>query len=514
MEQQKKNIDWVLLIFLLLFTNQAIFSVKILGLVLVYLLRPNLKFGLNKGRMPLFIPILLMLSSINFVFFTRDFSSEYLVAFIAGNLLWVFSFLSFHQVKFSIERYGTGTAHRTLKAFIILHFLFCIGQLVRIMFITGRMNPYDIALDFPYGMSAGDNVFGVLLENSLYNVTISTFLTIYFIFKKNWLHAILASLCAVLVFSNFGTIIFVFVLACMLATGIFNSLSGNRVEWIKRLSPPGNFVLYIPMFWILVMVTYVTVSPENTSYLVDKVKAKIFSIEVSGKNNYARMIADQSIDTNAFTMSSSELMAQKLVQYKEEDAGYFSTVIEKADKVEGIKKVDIMRQMTNSYVLKLQGKTLAVLETKEYLRSSPVKLMFGAGTTRFSSHIAQKMAGFDSSRLFMNILPKFRSQEYEENHMLLIEERIKSKKEYYSTANFPDSFYNQIFGEYGLLGALSFLLFYIGYFARKAKMLTYGFWLFLVLLPFAHLSYIFDTMCVMPFFELLMLIDIQKEETA
>lgn len=512
MDNQKKNIDWVLLLFLLLFTNQAIFSLKIFGLILVYVLRPNFNFGLAKGRMPKFIPYLLLLSLVNALFFVRDFSKEYIVAFIAGNMLWIFSFLSFHQVKLSIEKKGVASSHKTLKLFIILHFLFCIGQLVHIMMITHRLNPY-VGLEFPYGMSTGDNVFGTFMENSLYNVTVSGFLTIYFIFKRNWFHAVLASMCVILVFSNFGTIVFVSTLLGLFFTGTLNAMLGGKNKWIARLSPPGYFALYIPFFIALVATTYVTVSPENTEYLVDKIKAKIFSIEVAGKNNYRTLISDQKIDPDAFTMSPEDFMKKKQSQYKQEDKVAFTNATRETETATKVKdKISIMREMTNAYVLKLQGKTLSVLETAQYLKSSPQKMLFGAGTTRFSSHIAQKMAGYDSSRLFMEILPKFFSPEYEQNHMLLIQERIKSKKEYYSTANFPDSFYNQIFGEYGLLGAALFLFFYVGYFFKKVQRWSYGFWLFLILLPFAHLSYIFDTMCVMPFFEWLMLIDLETEK--
>lgn len=507
MENKQKNIDWVLLMFLLLFTNQAMFSVKILGLVLVYIVRPNFKFGITKGRVPLFIPLLLVLSIINYLLFIRDFSTEYTIAFIAGNMLWIFSFLSFHQIKLSVERYGAITAHKTLKLFIIVHFLFCIGQLVRIMFLTGQVNPY-VGLAFPYGMSTGDNVFGTFMENSLYNVTVSGFLAIYFLFKRNWFHAMLASICVILVFSNFGTIVFTSVLLGLFATGTIYALTNDKMPWLKKIAPPGNFALYIPAYIFLIIFLYVTVSPDNADYFVAKVKNKIFSIEVEGKNNYKGMISDQKVYPEAFTMTASEYQALKT---KEKDKVSFAIATKQSEISDKASRISIMRDMTKTYVLKLQGKTLAVLETMQYLKSSPVHMFFGAGTTRFSSHIAQKMAGYDSSRLFMHILPRFASPEYKENHVLLIEERIKSDKEYYSTANFPDSFYNQIFGEYGILGAILFVFFYIGYFLKRIHKLTYGLWLFVILLPFAHLSYIFDTMCVMPFLEWLLLIDLEND---
>jgi hypothetical protein len=176
-----------------------------------------------------------------------------------------------------------------------------------------------------------------------------------------------------------------------------------------------------------------------------------------------------------------------------------------------VEQVDVKLALTESYINKLQGKNLSVLETVAYLKSSGSAMLFGAGTTRFSSLIAQKMSGYDSSRIFMNVLPHYVSKPYSENHMLLIKVRNESEdKALYSTANWPDSLYNQLFGEYGLIGALLFLVFYLGYFAKYIGRWSYGLWIIVVLLPFAHLNYVFDTLCVMPFFELLMFADIDE----
>lgn len=512
MDSDKKILktDWVLLLCLLLFTNQAMFSLKIVGIVLIYILRPNFKFGFFKGRVPKFFFLIMLLALFNWLFLIRDFTLPYLVAFIAGNTLWMLSFLSFHQLKLSIERYGVATADRTLRLFVVVHFLFCVGQLVRIMFITGQLNPY-VGLPFPYGMSTGDNIFGAFMENSLYNVTVSTFLTIYFIYRKKLLYALLAASCVIFVFSNFGSIVFTGIMVGLFLAGIINAITGKKYVFFKKISPPGNFALYIPFFLGFMTFIYVTVSPQNAEYLVAKIKAKIFSIETAGKNNYKTLIADQAIDPKAYDIYLDDYLEKKMEAYRKEKGIYFSDVVVKkpATKEE---LVDVKRDMSRLYIYRLQGKSLAVLETSQYLKSSPKAFIFGAGTTRFSSQIAQKMAGYDSSRLFMNVLPHFSSPEYETNHMLLIEERIKSDEQYYSTANFPDSFYNKIFGEYGVLGALLFLVFYVGYFLKDFRYLTYGLWLFVVIIPFAHLSYIFDTLCVMPFFEWLLLIDIGRNK--
>ena len=81
-----KRIDWVYLIFLLLFTNQAILSLKIFGLILIYVLRPNFKFGFKEGRIPKFYIYIIGLAFINLVLFIREFTAEYVTAFFVGNL--------------------------------------------------------------------------------------------------------------------------------------------------------------------------------------------------------------------------------------------------------------------------------------------------------------------------------------------------------------------------------------------------------------------------------------------
>lgn len=374
------------------------------------------------------------------------------------------------------------------------------------MLITGKLNPY-VDLPFPYGMSTGDNIYGTFMQNSLYNVTVSTFLTLFFLYRRAYFYAFLASCCVIFVFSNFGSIVFTVIMLGLFLTGLLNKLLSGRVALIKRLAPPGNYVIYIPFFLVFMVFIYNTVSPPNAEYIVAKIKQKIFSIETKGKS-YSVMIDDQRLDPAAFDRNTNEKVTE-LRKKEEQNKVYFSDYL-KEKSGSGVAHKDLKREMTKLYILKLQGKSLAVLETMNYLKSSKKAMLFGAGTTRFSSHIAQKMSGHDSSRLFMNILPRYVSDEYELNHKLLIEERKKKDESYFSTANFPDSFYNQIFGEYGVLGALIFLVFYIGYFLKQFKYLSYSFWLFLVLIPFAHLSYIFDTMCIMPFFEWLILLDIER----
>lgn len=506
----RKRVDWLLLVFLLLFTNQAVLTLKLFGLVFIYLFRFNFKFGITKDRLPKFYVLILALSLITFLFITKEFTGEYIAAFIVGNLFWVFSLLAAHQVKLSVERNGHESVYETMKVFTIINFIFCIYQLVSIMIITGTPNPYNENIPFPYGMSTGDNIYGAFLQNSYYNNMVSAILAIYFIIKRNAVFTLLAVTCLVLIFGNFGTIIFISILAGLFLVGIVAAIlqnsNGAFSRWIKQMSPKGLFALYIPALVLFIGIMYYIASPKNLGYIVDKVKDKIFSVKSNDEKNYSTLINNQKLVPLAFDPNSDYLE-------KREDSLVGNTKVKsfdvKADFTE--KNASAKEKLTKTYIEKLQGKNLSVLETTAFLKSSGSALLFGAGTTRFSSLIAQKMSGYDSSRIFMNVLPKYVAKPYEENHMMIIKVRSEAKdKALYSTANWPDSLYNQLFGEYGVIGALIFLFFYIGFFVKRIMNLTYGFWIIAVLLPFAHLNYVFDTLCVIPFFELLMFADIQE----
>jgi hypothetical protein len=506
----KKNVDWLLLVFLVLFTNQAVLSLKIAGLVFIYLFRSNFRFGFDKGRLPKFYIYILLLAVFAFFFITREFTYEYIVAFTVGNLFWIFSLMGAHQVKISIEKYGASTAYNTMKVFSFINFFACIYQLASIMIETGTINPYNEMLPFPYGMSTGDNIYGAFLQNSYYNNMVSAILAVYFIFRRNVLHTLLATTCLVMIFGNFGTIVFAGILTALFFTGIFadvtRSINNGFFRWVRQISPPGNYLLYLPLMVGFIALLYYMASPKNLSYIVDKAKDKIFSVKSNDDNNYATIIGSEKMEAAAFDPFSNYLDRKEDSLVGNSNVASFSRSSDFIDS-----KLDAKLQLTQEYINKLQGKNLSVLETWAFLKSSPKAFLFGAGTTRFSSLTAQKMSGYDSSRIFMTILPHYVSKLYSENHMLLIKVRSEAKdKALYSTANWPDSFYNKMLGEYGVIGMLLFIVFYLGFFAKKMHKWSYGLWIIAILLPFAHLNYVFDTLCVIPFFELLMFADIDE----
>lgn len=499
-----KGIDWAYLFFLFLITNQAMISLKVLGILFIFAIRPNFRFGFAEGRIPKFYPYILLLSLVSLFVHIKDFSSNYLVAFLVGNLYWLFGLLTFHQTRISLEKYGPVGMNKLLKAFSLLNLAFSFYQLVKIMLITGKFNPYS-KLPFPYGMSTGDNIYGFFMESSYYNMMVSAVLAVYFLYKRNIFFALVSVTTLMLVFGNFGTLIFMAILAGMLVCGMLSSMINPRQgTLLYNVTPPGRFGLYIPGVFVYILFFFVFMSPENMEYVVDKVKSKVFSVDGSA-NNYRNIMKNnpkprpEAYDLDA---EHTEVVIGSAPTYSLGEQGSFlgtqSTPL------------DARKKMSEDYLYKLQGKALSIKETSQYLQSSTGNFLFGAGTARFSSITAQKMGGFDSSRIFMNVLPRFTSPDYAQNHKLLVQARYDLPNEYRSNANWPDSVYNHIVGEYGVLGAAIFILFYLGYFLKRAKYYSYSLWIFAMMIPFATLSYMFEALSIIVFFELLAITNVEE----
>ncbi|EGV43075.1 hypothetical protein BZARG_1638 [Bizionia argentinensis JUB59] len=153
-------------------------------------------------------------------------------------------------------------------------------------------------------------------------------------------------------------------------------------------------------------------------------------------------------------------------------------------------------------------------QTIDYNSSSVKSLFIGAGGGNFSSRVA-----FMGSGDYVDWFPKtlsYSSDEFIKNHLGIWNHDFNNKwDDKNNTANQPFSFYNQIMGEYGLVGVLIFLLFYLGYVAKNWNILTYSKFAMACLLGYFLLDYWFEYFSVMVIFELLLMLDIKlnsKEE--
>jgi len=152
-------------------------------------------------------------------------------------------------------------------------------------------------------------------------------------------------------------------------------------------------------------------------------------------------------------------------------------------------------------------KLVSYEQTLKNWTSSPQSFIFGEGAGKFSSRTAF-LTGGD----YVYWYPKklvYKSEKFSENHFKLWNNRILSTPYKDGTHNQPFSFYNQLIGEFGLLGLLLFS-FYVFLIIRRWHLLTYGKILSVLMLGFFFLEYWFDYFSVIIFFELLINLNIRE----
>jgi len=77
--------------------------------------------------------------------------------------------------------------------------------------------------------------------------------------------------------------------------------------------------------------------------------------------------------------------------------------------------------------------------------------------------------------------------------------------------NYPFSVYNQVLGEYGLIGVLLFVLFYLGFFLKRYKKITYGRYMIILLFCFFFMEYWFEMFSLIVLFELYLFLNISEQ---
>lgn len=140
-------------------------------------------------------------------------------------------------------------------------------------------------------------------------------------------------------------------------------------------------------------------------------------------------------------------------------------------------------------------------QTFQNASSNISTLLFGNGMGNFSSRLAF-IAGGEYVSWYPSSLV-IRSDVFHNNHFQLWNYEVLSTPFSDGTANQPFSVFNQIVGEYGIIGSLILLVFYIGgYFFNSLRNKYSRFFLFL-LLGFMFLDYWFEYFSVIVFFELI-----------
>ena len=522
-----KTIDWKLLLFLILFLNVKL-VVKLVAILLIYLLQFNFRFGfrLRNSRLPIFYLMVVGIAIFNWILSGGITNIHYTVAFSTGIFFWSLCILAMHQVKLSVEQNSADVLNQTITVFFLLNALVSVFIYFMIVIKTGAINPYLYQGDYQkYFIGTGDYIKGISFDTSTTNAVLNAFGVVYFLAKKNVKMMMLCMLILLMTGSNVTNFLLVAVLLIM---------------FIFKTDRDQKSLVFI--CFLLLVIFLAKVSPQNNSY-VSNYLGSIFNSEdkkpVIGNLLPIRLRPDSTLTSEERNEKIATLYLDSLYRLRNKKENEMNvhpaSFIQKIE----IPAADInsapyqhksfltpaeenMKQFIQSHSSqlplstnpdfnsKLPGKIVAYRQTFNFFKHYPFKIITGTGTGNFSSKLAFKTTGLNIAGGYWQKFV-YINDPFLKNHLDLYLSYFTRPDGFHSIANNPNSVYDQLVSEYGLLGLLAFFIFYLGFFLKDFKKLTYGIPLIFLLSGIFFVDYWFEQLSIVIFFELLLFLNIKEE---
>jgi len=530
-----KKIHWPLLVFLVLFLNVKL-VVKLLAILIIYCLQPDFRFGFNKKnlRLPLFYPLMIVLAIVNAILLGQFVQANYLVVLLFGIGFWAACILAVHQLKGIVESTDADILSQTIAIFFLLNVFVSLLQFGAIIWETGALNPFRYQGNYQkYFISTGDYIKGISFDTSTTNAILNAFGIIFFLYKRNWL---LVLLCTATLLFTASNLVNILLFLTLLFLFIFHS---SREQKSVIVICTAMLVLFMSK-----------VSPQNNQYAAN-VLEKAFQIHESGKKEQERKLDIRQMPEDSLTADQrKEKIAllyldslRRVIAKREQKLPEKIAVVETAfheekpfipqpsihsapfqnrddtnayrkELLQFAEQKKIEEKAEESYAnTSLPGKAIACLQTGKYFLLHPYRLLTGAGLGNFSSKMAFKATALKFAGGFPQRLA-YINPDFSANHLSLYTYFFSKRANAHSITNTPNSVYDQLIGEYGLLGLAAFFLFYVAFFARQYKKLTYGIPLLFLLLGFFFIDYWFEQLSIVILFELLLFLNLKETNPA
>lgn len=523
-------VDWKLLLFLLLFLNVKL-EVKIAAIIISYLLQFNFKFkfGFKNSRLPLFYLAVITIAFIDLVITGSYTKPDYLLAFFIGIGFWVLCILAIHQIKLFVENNDGETIHHTILVFFVINIILSFYTLGHIIWSTGAINPYGYRGQYEkYFMGTGDYIKGITFDSSTTNAIVNAFGVIYFLTRKNYLMVLLCMVVLLLTASNFTNLALISILALLF---VFKSTRDQK-----------SMIVICLAFMVIFMIK---ISPQNDQYTFETIKNTFHKKPPSFLNTLV-------IDKKSDDRSAPDYAKRKFVQHyidslaavelrnkprkaiareiwvlpKTDEGRIFiekpktSLPFYQASKIptsEQTRLLSFIDEHKSGLPISGQadfdahepGKVLAFSQSLRFLEANPDKILTGDGIGKFSSKLAFRATGLGFSGSYP-ASHTYISDEFILNHLDVYLNFFSKKAELQSLTNSPNSVYDQLLVEYGLLGLLAFAIYYLWFFMKHYKILTYGIPLLLLLMGVFFIDYWFEQLSIVVFFELMLFLDIKQ----
>jgi hypothetical protein len=530
------KVNWTLLLFLVFVLNVKM-PVKIAVIILLLLLNKKLFLEKNfyRQKFILFYFSLIVITLINVLLNIPSITVQYLVAVSVGIMFWLLCAGTAFLNSWFVAKTDTEKLHTTITLFFILNAVVTLVQLFLIILDAGSINPYTYqGMHQKYFIGTGDLMTGITFDVSTTNAILNAFGIVYFLQRSRMGLVLLCMMVLLLTASNFTNVLLLLVLVFLF---VFQS---NRDQ--KSI---------ILVCFLLLVIFMSKISPQNDSYVKDAYN-KIFNKKSEQKAKKKSNILltekpDSILNAEERKQKKAMLYLDSLnkitteVKRKEDSLKHpgqkLPSVILSASKpsipkpsihtepfqrrrdtsefqkellefaIETVPAFDTSLKQTKSR--KLPGKLIAFQQTISFLKDHPLKIFTGTGTGNFSSKLAFRATGL---RMAGGYPKKFSytNNDFLNNHLNLYLNYFSKDIELHSLVNSPNAVYDQLIAEYGVLGILAFILFYLAFFVKHLRKLSYGIPLLLLLLGSLGVEYWFEQLSIVIVFELLMLLNIKE----
>lgn len=528
------SIDWALLAFLVFFLNVKLF-VKAIALILIFVLRPNFKFGfsIRNSRLPLFYLLVICIAVFNCLTSRMMGDVNYSLVVATGILFWILAILAVHQIKLSVEKNDPAIIHRTIVLFFILNALICLFVYGSIVLETGVFNPYLYQGNYQkYFIGTGDYIKGISFDTSTTNAILNAFGVIYFLLKGKNLMVLLCMTVLLMASSNItnlllcGVLVFLFLFqSTKTQKSIISVCIIMAITFLTRISPQNNnyvidgyrkiFNLQPPVKKIKLNSVPITQRPDST-LTEDEKKQKIAQsyidslATISLEEKKRAIPKSASVPGNTFNEKPKipgDNIHTAAFQYRRDTGTDERVLLQFA----GTHNKEMAISANTQIPIRLPGKLIALQQTARFYMQHPGKILTGTGVGNFSSKLAFRATAMHIAGGYPERF-RYINNDFKTNHLDLYLFYFTNNDNVHSIINSPNSTYDQLISEYGLAGLLSFFAFYLAYFGRKMKRKTYATPLFLFILGTFFIEYWFEQLSVVIIFELLLLLNIKEQE--
>lgn len=531
-----RSIDPVMLVFLILVLNVSL-PLKLLAVVLTYVLNFNLKSvitNLKQDRVPKFYALIIILSLTGFILNYKLWSLNYAILTCFGICFWIMSLLILNRLKLITDQVSPDKIHNTLNAFFILNCLVSLLTLLQIILIT-KSNPYTyLGMDLKYHASTGDSITGILFDFSSTNAIINIFGIFYFLYKQSYKTSALCLIICLLTTSNTNTLVLISALLLMI---VFNKNKFHKTVAVSFLG--------------IIIIFFARISPSNTEYVskeLSEVNEQTITANQTSQVQVSQTQAPQELSPEEFKEKQRKIFQKYYVSKfpkdhkssaKAPDTNIRSALarveirakekqnmsdpkFQEQMKSKHAKLSDYIKEFYLDTIVPMKefegkhypGKLMSCMQTVKYSLSGIKAFLVGAGTGMFSSKAAFKASGIGTFGKYPERF-EYISTEFLNNNLKVYCYFFTMPLSKHSVTNTPFSAYNQLLGEYGVIGIVCFIIFYVWFFLKRFRKLSYGRYLLPLCLMFLIFDYWFEHLSILIIFELLMLMDLkdQTQET-